>query len=171
MILLDDVIQVFTRPDLRLWTDHSTRLQLRDSCVRGGVSVERNPLRGAMPLCCAREETLGGGNISTLAQQKINGESLLIDSPVKVPPAPSNLDICFVHASGCADLSSIATPTLLELRDIALNPSQDGSVGDIDTALGHHLDQVSIAEFVSEIPADTENDDCAIRVATMKHRG
>jgi hypothetical protein len=39
---------------------------------------------------------------------------------------------------------------------------------DIDTALGHHLDQVSIAKFVSEIPSDTENDDCAVKVAAMK---
>jgi hypothetical protein len=42
---------------------------------------------------------------------------------------------------------------------------------DIDPAFRHHLHQVSIAEFVSEIPADTENNDCAIKVATGKHRG
>jgi hypothetical protein len=39
---------------------------------------------------------------------------------------------------------------------------------DIDTALSHHLDQVSIAKLVSEIPADTENDDCGGKVAAMK---
>jgi hypothetical protein len=39
---------------------------------------------------------------------------------------------------------------------------------DIDTALSHHLYQVSIPEFVSDIPADTDNDNCAIKVATSK---
>jgi hypothetical protein len=59
-------------------------------------------------------------------------------------------------------------PALLELRDEALNPSPNSSMRDIDTELGHYIDQVSIAEFVSEIPADTDNDTCAIKVATSK---
>jgi hypothetical protein len=39
---------------------------------------------------------------------------------------------------------------------------------DIDTALGHQLYQVSIAEFVSDIPTDTDNDNCAVEVAAAK---
>lgn len=39
---------------------------------------------------------------------------------------------------------------------------------DINPALSHHLHQVSIAKFVSEIPADTENDYCASKVAATK---
>lgn len=39
---------------------------------------------------------------------------------------------------------------------------------DIQTALGHDLNQISIARFVSDIPSDTENDNCAVEVAAMK---
>ncbi len=42
---------------------------------------------------------------------------------------------------------------------------------DIDSALSHHLDQVSIAEFVGDIPTDAENDDGAVEVAAMKQGG
>jgi hypothetical protein len=38
----------------------------------------------------------------------------------------------------------------------------------INTALSHHLDQVSIAKFVSKISADKENDDCGSKVPAMK---
>ena len=39
---------------------------------------------------------------------------------------------------------------------------------DIDTALSHHLYQVSIAKLVSDIPADAENDDGVVEVAATK---
>jgi hypothetical protein len=40
----------------------------------------------------------------------------------------------------------------------------------IKTALGPDLNQISIAEFVSDVPSDTENNDRAIEVAAMKQR-
>jgi hypothetical protein len=39
---------------------------------------------------------------------------------------------------------------------------------DSDSALGHHLDEVAVAQLIGDIPSDAENDDCAIKVATMK---
>ena len=39
---------------------------------------------------------------------------------------------------------------------------------EIDTALGHHLDEVAVAQLIGDIPSDAENDDCAIKVATAK---
>ena len=44
----------------------------------------------------------------------------------------------------------------------------DGRMRDIDTALSHDLDQITIAELVSDVPSDTENDNCAVEVAAMK---
>jgi hypothetical protein len=58
MILLDDVIQVFARPDLRLKTQHSVHLHFSDSGMRRGISIERNPLRSTMLLYCSCEEML-----------------------------------------------------------------------------------------------------------------
>jgi hypothetical protein len=64
-----------------------------------------------------------------------------------------------------ADRFSVAISVLLELRHEALNPSQERRMRNIHAALAHHLDQVSIAKFVSEISAGTEDDDCGIKVA------
>src|SRR5215207_9428335 len=118
--------------------NHTARLQLRDSCVCGGVSVERDPLRGAMPLYRSRKETLSCCNISTLAQQEVDREPLPIDSAVEVTPSPKYSDVRFVHPPRSADRSSVAAPTFLELRDIALNPSENSRMRDVDAALGHH---------------------------------
>lgn len=41
-------------------------------------------------------------------------------------------------------------------------------MSDIDSALGHHIHQVPVAKFVNEIPADAENDDCAIEMAATE---
>jgi hypothetical protein len=41
-------------------------------------------------------------------------------------------------------------------------------VRDGDTALGHHLDEVAVAQLIGDIPSGAENDDCATEVATMK---
>jgi hypothetical protein len=49
--------------------------------------------------------------------------------------------------------------SLLKFRDIALNPSEDSGMRDIDSALSPHLDQIAVAQFVGDIPTDTENDD------------
>jgi hypothetical protein len=47
---------------------------------------------------------------------------------------------------------------LLKLWDIAQYPSQDGCMSETDAALGHHISEVAIAELVSDVPADAEND-------------
>jgi hypothetical protein len=39
---------------------------------------------------------------------------------------------------------------------------------DIDTALGHHLDEVAVAQLIGDIPSDAENDDCTIEVAATE---
>jgi hypothetical protein len=38
----------------------------------------------------------------------------------------------------------------------------------IDSTLGHHLDQVTVAELISDVPTDAQNDDRVIEVGTMK---
>ena len=53
----------------------------------------------------------------------------------------------------------MAVPALLELRDIVLDPSEDCCMRDSDSALGHHLDEVAVAQLIGDIPSDAENDD------------
>jgi hypothetical protein len=41
-------------------------------------------------------------------------------------------------------------------------------MGEIDSSLGHHLDEVAVAQLIGDIPSDAENDDCAIEVAATE---
>jgi hypothetical protein len=41
-------------------------------------------------------------------------------------------------------------------------------VRDINIALGHHVNQITITELVCDIPTDADNDDCAVEVAAAK---
>jgi hypothetical protein len=75
MILLDEVVQVFTRPDFRLRAQHSALLELRDSGVSRGVAVERDRFGGAVPFNGSGEEPFSCGNISVFTQQESNRES------------------------------------------------------------------------------------------------
>jgi len=59
---------------------------------------------------------------------------------------------------------------LFKLRDIAQYPSQDGCMSKINSALSHHIAQVTIAYLVGDIPAHAEDDYCRIKVAALEQR-
>lgn len=97
VILLDEVVQVLTRPDFCLWAQHPTPLELRGSSVSSGIAVERYSFGSAVPLNRFNKELPGRSYILVLAQQEINSESLLIDGAIEVRPSPSDSDVRFVH--------------------------------------------------------------------------
>ena len=61
----------------------------------------------------------------------------------------------------------IAIPTLLEFGYVPLNPTQNGRVGYGDAALGHHLDEISIAEPIREVPAHAQLYDFGLESTTQ----
>jgi len=64
------------------------------------------------------------------------------------------------------DTPGIATPTLLELGHVPLHPTQNGRVGHGDAALGDHLDKISIAEPIRQVPAYAQLYDFGLESAT-----
>jgi hypothetical protein len=112
-----------------------------------------------VPIYGSSKESFSGSDISTLARQEVNCQTLLIDSAIKIRPSPSDSKVRFVYTPRSADRPSIATPILLELRYIVLNPSKDCCMREIDPSLGHHLDEVAVAQPVGDIPSDAENND------------
>ena len=125
-------------------------------------------LRGTVPPDCSWEESFSRSNISPLAQQEINSESVLIDSAIEISPSSVHSDVGFLHTPRCTYRSCVATPALRKLGDIALDPPEDCCMRDSDTALGHHLDEVAVAQLIGDIPSDAENNDCAVEVSTTK---
>jgi hypothetical protein len=49
--------------------------------------------------------------------------------------------------------------SLLDLRGVTLHPAEDGGWVDLDTALLHHLGQITIADAVLAVPADAQQED------------
>jgi hypothetical protein len=74
------------------------------------------------------------------------GRSRCVTKALEKRPGPRNLpDPCIT-----------ATPSLFELRDLPLDPAQNGRVRDGNAAFCHHLDEVPVAEPVSQVPADAQ---------------
>jgi hypothetical protein len=93
-----------------------------------------------------------------LAQQEVHCVALLIDSSVEIFPLSSHADVGLIYSPRHTDSASKSVPLLLEFGHIALDPSQDGCMSQINPALSHHIAQVTIAEFVCSLPAHAKND-------------
>jgi len=61
-----------------------------------------------------------------------------------------------------------AIPLLLELGDKALDPSQNSCMSQINSALSHHIAEVTVAELVSDIPAHAKNEYRRIEVSSFE---
>ncbi len=57
---------------------------------------------------------------------------------------------------------------LLELRGIALDPAVNGGMIDTESALGHRLFQVAVAERIPQIPAHVQQDDPGFEVTLVE---
>lgn len=79
-----------------------------------------------------------------LAQKGISREALPVDGAIEVSPSP---------------------PTLI------WGSSWARCVRDIDPARGHQLYRVTVAKAVGDVPADAENDGCAVGAAAAEEGG
>jgi hypothetical protein len=114
------------------------------------------------------KERLGGGDIPLGAKQEIDGLSFFVDRTIEIGPATSDFDVGFIDTPGSSRQASEAVPTLLEFWHIALDPAHDRRMRQTEPAFAHHFDEVSKAEFVAEIPADTEDDDFPVEMAAFE---
>jgi len=65
-------------------------------------------------------------------------------------------------------LAKAPVPALFEFRSIALDPPHDRRVRQRKPALGHHLDEITKAKFVPQIPAHAEHDDLPVEWRPLK---
>jgi hypothetical protein len=114
------------------------------------------------------EKGFGGGHIPLGAEAKVDRLTAGIHGAIEVHPAATNLDEGLVDAPRAADRACEAIPALLELRSVVLDPTQDGARCEGDTAFGHHRHEVSVREFVLEVPSHAEDDDLAFKLAPLE---
>src|SRR5580693_2062375 len=142
---------------------------LTGRAMRGLIAIERDLMRQS-PLApeSPSEEHLGRGDVSLGAKQNIDGLSLFVDGTIEIGPATLDFDVGFVDAPGLAHRASKAVPALFEFRRIALDPPHDRRVRQRKPALGHHLHEITKAEFVPQIPAHAEHDDLPVEMAAFE---
>src|SRR5271163_3350504 len=169
VILLNQIVEVFGRPDLALISLRMFAESLFGRAMRGLIAIERDLMRqSALGAESSPEECLGGCDIPLGAQQEIDGLSLFVDGTVEIGPAAFDFDVGFVNAPRQPSRASEAVPAPFEFRDIALDPTHDRGVRQGQPAFGHHLDEVSKTQFVPQIPAHTENDDLPVEMTALE---
>lgn len=82
----------------------------------------------------------------------------------------SSLEGDGVGLKGCG-ANAATVCTYMPFAPEPLDPSEDCCMREIDSSLGHHLDEVAVAQLVGDIPSDAENDDGTIEVAATEERG
>src|SRR5471030_342323 len=104
------------------------------------------------------EEAFRGGHVPLGGQKKVDGFSLLVDGTVKIFPDAFDLDVGFVHAPAAADRAFVLAGQFLNQRQEANSPPVDRRMVDRHAALLHDLFQVPVAQRVSHIPANADQD-------------
>src|SRR5271163_4920092 len=110
------------------------------------------------------EEGLRCGYIACPAEPKVDRLSSLVHRSIEVGPVAAYLDIGLIDSPRAASAPTKAVPTLDELWGISPDPAQDGRMGQIKSALGHHFDQIPEAELVAQVPAYAQDDHLTIGV-------
>src|ERR1700731_647315 len=136
--------------------------------MRCGVGIQCNRPRGTNTLHGFSEEVFRGGDVSLLAEVKIDCSPDFIDSTIQISPPALHPYICLVTSPRTANWPRIPAPALLEFRHVTLDPAQNGGMGQQDSAFGHHFHQVPCAELVPQIPANAQNDDFLVELPTFE---
>ena len=67
-------------------------------------------------------------------------------------------------------MSLVLADPFLDLRGIALDPTEDRAWIDADTALRHHFGQITIADPALAVPAHAQQDDLNRKAAALEQR-
>ncbi len=81
-----------------------------------------------------------------LAQEKLQRVPVAINRPVEVHPHFFHFHEGFIDAPRVIGGFEVRSALLFDLWGVALHPPVDGAMIDPESALGHHLFQVTVAE-------------------------
>jgi hypothetical protein len=76
--------------------------------------------------------------------------------------------ISLVHPPRSAEGPSVAPPTLLELRQVVLAPSENRCMRHGNAAVCHHDHQIPEAQLEARVPGDTQDDDLPVEVPSFE---
>jgi hypothetical protein len=117
------------------------------------------------------EEVFGRLSISGGTEQKFQGVSLRIDSAIEVHPDLFHFHVRLIDPTRVGRRIEMRAAALLQFGCIALYPAVDRGVIDMQSSLAHHLLQISIAERIPQVSADTQQNDISLEVTPFERDG
>jgi hypothetical protein len=101
VILLDQIIEVFGRPDLALIAIETFAESFFCRAMRSLATVERDLMRqSTLAPESSPEKCLGGRDIPLGAKQKIDCLALVVDRTIKISPTSFDFDVGLINAPG-----------------------------------------------------------------------
>jgi hypothetical protein len=152
-------IKVLTLSDLNAVTLLPAGIQLCKGCGVCTAFIYSHHFRFAVLADGFAEETQGSRSVPFRGLQEINGLPVRVYRPVKIFPLAFNPDVCFVHSPESGGAAFITTKNLIQKWHHADNPPVQGGMVNDDATLSHHLFQITQAQGIRQIPADTLRDD------------
>src|ERR1700732_1903527 len=99
------------------------------------------------------EQALGRRGIAQRRQQEVDRGARGIDRPVEVTPTALHSNIRFIDTPGFVRRLEMTKQPLFQFGTVTLNPTPDGRVIRLQTALGEQLYDIAQRERVAKIPA------------------
>jgi hypothetical protein len=96
---------------------------------------------------------------------------LRIHGAIEIHPDLFHFDIGLIDAPRVIRRFEMGSAALLQFWCIVLHPTIDRCMIDVQAPLEHHLFQISVAERIPEVPADTEQNDLGLEVAPFERGG
>ena len=161
MILFDDVVQVLDLPQFTGVGKGLFLLQFVESLWIGRIFIDSDHTRGGGMRRSQRfrEKALRRFAIACHTQEELERVSLRIHCAIEVHPHLFYFHIGLIDAPGVIGCAEVRLASFLSFRSILLNPAIDRGMVHVQTPLPHHLFQVAIAERISQVPADAEQNE------------
>ena len=165
MILLDAVVQILTLSNA--WGFRATAGPIlkaacgvtgNDRFPVGLAAIDDDALRPTVPGESLSEETFGGGEITMLAEPKLDRIAVAVDGAIEIRPSAANLDIGLVGVPLASDGALAPIEPIRQQGRKVDDPAMDRRMIDADAAFGHHFLQVAQAQAIAQIPAHAQQD-------------
>ena len=111
------------------------------------------------------KERLRSGNAPIRSQHEVYAAPLLVHGSIQIVPSALDRDVSLVNAPGTTDRAGKSIPALLKFRNIPNYLSHDRCVRNDHTALGHHRNEISVAQAIADVAAHAQNNDLGVELA------
>jgi len=135
----------------------------------GLTVVDDNLIWPTVSLKSLAYKPLGRSKITRLAEPELDRSAAAVHRAIEVRPIPADPDVRLVYVPLSSDGPLAQIELLEQLGRVAHDPSMNGRMTDRDTALCHHIFQISQAQTVGQVAPHAQQDDLEIEMASVEH--